>query len=70
MPNLGDRQLHVLHWVKDGSPLDCGDDNGLYRICLRLHARRLLSRRGASAKVFYRTDEGVAAIAEADGETA
>jgi hypothetical protein len=63
---LGTRQTNVLRWVHEG-PLDCGDDNGLYRVCMRLEARRLVGRMPSiHAKVFVAAPAGEKLLAELD----
>lgn len=66
MDALGPRQVSILRTVHGGAWFDCAGRNDLYRVCMRLEARRLLARDPADRWRFTSTPAGDALIEKHD----
>lgn len=64
---IGPAQLSILRSVHGGQWFDA-DSNRVYRVCMRLEARRLLARDPMSVTRFTSTGEGDALIEMHDAD--
>lgn len=60
--NIGNKQVSILRTVHGGRWFDCAGRNGLYRVCMRLAARRLVARDPQNRWRFTSTEAGDALI--------
>lgn len=67
MAHLGTTQVSIMRSTVDRW-FDCTGRDGLYRTCMRLHARGLLARDKISRWRFTATEAGRQAIIEHDAE--